>query len=87
MEHHLEEYMAFPQIWEFESEEVPSLIYCIELIRIEELESFGFDVKLFLQPLRLLNCKSDKGVSKVVLRCYRQLIELRIYRCDLTSLQ
>ena len=87
MEHHLQEDIAFPQIWEFEPEEVPSLIYCIELITFEELESSGFDVKFFLQPLRLLNCKSDKGVSKVILRCYGQLIELRIYRCDLTSLQ
>ena len=87
VEHHLKEYMAIPVFRELCPKEVPSLLYCVKLIAIEELESFGFKVKFFLERLRLLMCKSDEGVSKVILWGYRQLIELRIYRCDLTPIQ
>jgi hypothetical protein len=59
MEHHLQEYMAIPFFWEFEAKEVPSLLNCVELIAIEEFESFGFEVQFFLERLRLLRCKSD----------------------------
>ena len=79
--------MAIPFFREFEAKEVPSLLNCVELIAIEEFESFGFEVQFFLERLCLLRCKSDKGVSKVILRGHRQLIELRIYSCDLGPLQ
>jgi hypothetical protein len=68
VEHHLQEYMAVPFFWEFEPKEVPPLLYCVELMAIDELESFGFEVKFFLERLSLLNCKSYEGVSKVILR-------------------
>ena len=44
VEHHLQEYMTVPFFWEFEAKEVPSLLNCVELIAIEELEFFGFEV-------------------------------------------
>lgn len=87
VKHHLQEYMAISLMRKCLSKEVPSLFYCVELKAIDKLESFGFEIKFFLERLHLLNCKSDESVSKVILRGYRQLIELRIYRCDLTPTQ
>ena len=87
MEHHLQKNMAIPVFRECGLKEVPSLLYCVELTAINEFEFFGLQIKFFLELLCLLRCKSDEGVSKVCLLGYRQLIEFRIYRCDLTPLQ